>query len=401
MSQLLTTENLIIPSSNLSNKFQSEISLEKISFNFDNEQTKNLFNKIFNLSKIDLNIELTNSNKSLLFSLSVKLNQKEKENQNLNLNQFTLNKTTEENINYFINLHNDYVLFKRTSADFFQIFLNKIQKGRFNLKIKITDLIIEFLNNYFFSKENSQENTQEILKDFMEFDLLFTLDENEINLNIPLKEINLNLINDNSNNLNDFPIVSKYLNNINDKNISIASTPSFLPFFDVDNFTLEISESKKVRKATEKDNDLIYKFIREIADFEKLLHTVSGTAEILYENAFNKKYVEIMIYEIDGKPVSFAMFLHTFSSFTCAPTLYLEDIYVTPEYRHKGIGSDFFKILAKIAVERKCPRMEWVCLLWNKKAIQFYEKFGAVAQDEWVTFRMEEDAIKKLANLNF
>jgi GNAT superfamily N-acetyltransferase len=403
MSQDLTTEKLIItPSSNTLNKnqylhkYQSEISLEKILFDYENEELKNLFNKIFSIIKIDLKIELTNSNKSLLFSLSLKMNQIENEKEKEN--KLILNKTTEENINYYINLHKDYVLFKRTSVDFFQIFLNKIQKGNFNLKIKINDLIIKSLKYYFNLNENLNQSEipyqLENFKNFIEFDLLFNLDENEINLNIPLKEtILLNDLNNNRNN-DDFPIISKYLNYTNNNKDTIT------PFFDVENFCLEISETQKVRKATEKDTDLIYNFIREIADFEELLHTVSGTAEIFHENAFNKKYAEVMIYEIDGKPVSFAMFLHTFSSFTCRPCLYLEDIYVKPEYRHKGIGTDFFKILAKIAIERKCPRFEWVCLLWNKKAIQFYEKLGAVAQDEWVTFRMEDDAIKKLADMD-
>jgi GNAT superfamily N-acetyltransferase len=147
----------------------------------------------------------------------------------------------------------------------------------------------------------------------------------------------------------------------------------------------------KIRFATKEDVFAILNLIKGIAEYEKLLHEVTATEEILYDSLFIKKAAEVLLGEKDGKIIGFALFFHNFSTFTGKRGLYLEDLYVLPEYRHQGYGKQFFSELKKIAKERNCGRMEWICLDWNAPAIKFYTEYlHAVPMDEWTVYRLSE-----------
>jgi GNAT superfamily N-acetyltransferase len=153
----------------------------------------------------------------------------------------------------------------------------------------------------------------------------------------------------------------------------------------------------KIRFAERKDVPLILEFIKELADYEKMLNEVVATEEILMESLFERKMAEVIIGEYKNEPVAFAVFFHNFSTFLGRPGIYLEDIYVKPEMRGLGIGKTIFSFLAKLCVERKCGRLEWFCLDWNQSSIEFYKKMGAVPIDDWTVFRLCDDALDKLA----
>ncbi len=148
------------------------------------------------------------------------------------------------------------------------------------------------------------------------------------------------------------------------------------------------------RKATREDIPLILSFIRELAEYERLSHEVTATEEVLAESLFGKKqYAEVVFALADGIEVGFALWFHNFSTFVGKPGLYLEDLYVRPEYRKKGIGKALMEFCIKTARERDCGRMEWWVLRWNP-AIKFYEQMGAIPMDEWVVYRLTEDKIR-------
>nr|WP_269141921.1 GNAT family N-acetyltransferase [Lientehia hominis] len=149
------------------------------------------------------------------------------------------------------------------------------------------------------------------------------------------------------------------------------------------------------RFAEEKDTPLILYFIKELAVYEKMLEEVVATAETLEEWIFQKKKAEVFFAVADGKEVGFALFFHNFSTFLGKAGLYLEDLFILPEYRGKGYGKAIFRKLAQIAVERGCGRMEWSCLDWNSSSIRFYRSLGAVSMDEWTTYRLAGDALEK------
>jgi GNAT superfamily N-acetyltransferase len=151
----------------------------------------------------------------------------------------------------------------------------------------------------------------------------------------------------------------------------------------------------KIRFATQEDVSAILHLIKSIADYEKLLHEVTATEEILYDSLFVKKAAEVLLGEEDGKIIGFALFFHNFSTFTGKRGLYLEDLYVFPEYRGQGYGKQFFAELMQIARERDCGRMEWICLDWNTPAIRFYkENIGAISLDDWTLYRLSEEQLK-------
>ena len=154
----------------------------------------------------------------------------------------------------------------------------------------------------------------------------------------------------------------------------------------------------ELRFATEADVDLIFDFIRALADYEKMAHEVVADPETLSASLFGeRRYAEVVLAEFQGRPAGFALFFHNFSTFLGKPGLYLEDLFVEPELRGRGIGRELLACLARIAVERGCGRLEWWVLDWNEPAIGFYEKLGARAMDEWTVFRLAGDALSEVA----
>jgi GNAT superfamily N-acetyltransferase len=154
----------------------------------------------------------------------------------------------------------------------------------------------------------------------------------------------------------------------------------------------------KIRPGIKGDLQLILDFIRELAEYEKLSDEVVASPEILCEWLFEKEKAEALIGELDGEPVAFALFFHNFSTFLGRAGIYLEDLFVRPEARGKGIGKAMFRHIAKIAVERGCGRLEWWCLDWNKNSIAFYESFGAEAMSDWTVYRLAGDTLTAFAS---
>ena len=152
-----------------------------------------------------------------------------------------------------------------------------------------------------------------------------------------------------------------------------------------------------IRKAVRKDTALILEFIKGIAKYERMENEVEATVEFLEEQLFDKCRAEVIFAVEEGKEVGFALFFHNFSTFVGRGGLYLEDLYVYPEHRGKGYGKALFMELVKIARERRCGRMEWVCLNWNTPGIEFYRSMGAAPLDEWTTYRLDEKGIERLA----
>jgi GNAT superfamily N-acetyltransferase len=158
--------------------------------------------------------------------------------------------------------------------------------------------------------------------------------------------------------------------------------------------------SIRIRPATESDTAQILAFIRALADYEKLTHEVVATEADIRAGLFGAKPVaECVIAEWEGRPAGFALFFHNFSTFIGKPGIYLEDLFVLPELREKGIGRALLAHLAKLTCERACARLEWAVLDWNAPAIGFYRALGAVPMDEWTVNRMTGDALKRLADL--
>jgi GNAT superfamily N-acetyltransferase len=152
-----------------------------------------------------------------------------------------------------------------------------------------------------------------------------------------------------------------------------------------------------IRFAEEKDAAIIFSMVKELAEYEKLLESLEATEELLKEALFKSGVAETLIGEFDGKPVGYAIFFHNFSSFAGRIGIYIEDLYVKPDMRGKGFGEAMFLFIAKLAVERKCGRLEWSCLDWNAPSIAFYEKMGAVPLDNWTMYRAAGEAVQKLA----
>lgn len=150
------------------------------------------------------------------------------------------------------------------------------------------------------------------------------------------------------------------------------------------------------RYAEKKDAGLILYFIKELAVYEKLLDEVVATEAILEEWIFEKKKAEVILVQADGKEAGYALFFHNFSTFLGRAGIYLEDLYVTPEYRGYGLGKALIKKLGSVAVERGCGRLEWSCLDWNTKSIEFYRSLGAEPMDGWTVYRVTGDTLKEL-----
>lgn len=151
------------------------------------------------------------------------------------------------------------------------------------------------------------------------------------------------------------------------------------------------------RYAEKSDTALILKFIKELAEYEKMLDEVAATEELLEDWLFNKKKAEVIFAEADGEEAGFALFFHNFSTFLGKAGIYLEDLYVKPEYRGYGIGKGLLKKLGAVAMERGCGRLEWWCLDWNKPSIDFYRSMGAEPMEDWTVYRIAGKTLKELA----
>ena len=151
------------------------------------------------------------------------------------------------------------------------------------------------------------------------------------------------------------------------------------------------------RKAGREDVALILEFIRELADYEKMLDEVVATPELLEKWIFDERKAEVIFALEGGKEVGFELFFHNFSTFLGRAGIYLEDLYVRPEFRGKGYGRALLKELARIAVERGCGRLEWWCLDWNQPSIDFYLSLGAEPMKDWTVYRIAGETLQELA----
>lgn len=151
------------------------------------------------------------------------------------------------------------------------------------------------------------------------------------------------------------------------------------------------------RLATPADTAIILKFIKGLAEYEKMSNEVIATEELLNEWIFEKKKAEVIFALENGQEVGFALFFHNFSTFLGRAGIYLEDLFVMPEHRGKGHGKALLKELARITVERGCGRLEWCCLDWNKPSIDFYLSLGATPMSEWTTYRLTGETLIKCA----
>ena len=152
-----------------------------------------------------------------------------------------------------------------------------------------------------------------------------------------------------------------------------------------------------IREAQRADIPLILDFIKKLAEYEKMLDQVVADSGILETWLFDKSIARV-IFVMDGdKEVGFALFFHNFSTFLGRAGIYLEDLYVLPEYRGRGFGKALLKRLAKIAVDMGCGRLEWSCLDWNTPSIEFYRSLGSVSMDDWTVYRLTGKALENMA----
>ena len=151
------------------------------------------------------------------------------------------------------------------------------------------------------------------------------------------------------------------------------------------------------RYAEEKDIPIILKFIKELADYEGMLDRVEANEELLKKWLFEKERAEVIFVLEDGKEVGQALFFHNFSTFQGRAGIYIEDLYVTPDYRGRGYGIGLIKELARITVERGCGRLEWGCFDFNTPSIEFYLGLGAEPVDEWTVYRVSGETLEELS----
>lgn len=157
------------------------------------------------------------------------------------------------------------------------------------------------------------------------------------------------------------------------------------------------TERLSIRFATKADVPQILRFIEGLAEYEQLLHEVVATEELLEEWIFEKEKAEVLIAEWGDAPVGFALFFHNFSTFLGRAGIYLEDLFVEPAYRGRGIGKAILQRLAQITLERECGRLEWWCLDWNQPSIDFYLSIGAREMGEWTPFRLTGTELRDFA----
>lgn len=156
--------------------------------------------------------------------------------------------------------------------------------------------------------------------------------------------------------------------------------------------------SAKFRKAESKDTAKILAFIMELAEYENMTDEVTASEEILNEWLFEKKSAEVLfVLDESNNEIGYVLFFHNFSTFQGKAGLYLEDLYIKPEFRGRGYGKDALRELARIAEERGCGRIEWLCLDWNEPSIKFYLSLGAERLDDWTKYRLSGDNLRRLA----
>ncbi|GHV41217.1 N-acetyltransferase [Spirochaetia bacterium] len=159
----------------------------------------------------------------------------------------------------------------------------------------------------------------------------------------------------------------------------------------------QIDEHTLLRFAAAEDAPLILDLVRELAEYEHLLDQVRATAEDFRKYIFEEKKAEVIIVEYDKQPAGFALFFYNFSTFLGRPGLYLEDLFVKPPFRGKGLGKLLLTFIAHLAAERNCGRLEWACLNWNEPSIAFYKNQGARPLSEWTTYRVTGPELEALA----
>lgn len=157
-----------------------------------------------------------------------------------------------------------------------------------------------------------------------------------------------------------------------------------------------MAEELSFRTADRKDVDIILRFIQGLAEYEHMEDEVAATPELLEEWIFDKRKAEVLFAVVDEKEVGIALFFHNFSTFLGRAGIYLEDLFVLPEYRGRGYGKSLLKKLAEIAVKRGCGRLEWSCLDWNQPSIDFYLSLGAKRMDEWTVYRLTGETLQEL-----
>jgi GNAT superfamily N-acetyltransferase len=155
----------------------------------------------------------------------------------------------------------------------------------------------------------------------------------------------------------------------------------------------------RIVPARESDVPIVYSLIQRLAEYERLSHELEATEDGIREAMFGEwPIIEVLLAYVGPEVAGYALFFHNFSTFAGRRGLYLEDLFVLPEHRGRGIGKRLLSHLAKLAVERRCARMEWAVLDWNESAIRFYKSIGAVPMDEWTTYRITGDALDRLAD---
>lgn len=155
--------------------------------------------------------------------------------------------------------------------------------------------------------------------------------------------------------------------------------------------------SWEIRQAKRGDSDLLFGLIEELAEYEKLSDAVHGDARALAEALFDLKVAEALVAEAEGNAIGYAIFYTTFSTFECKPGLWVEDLFVRPSHRRRGIGRALLGHIAGLARDRDCVRVEWSALDWNEPALRFYEEIGARRMEQWQALRLEGDSLERLA----
>lgn len=154
----------------------------------------------------------------------------------------------------------------------------------------------------------------------------------------------------------------------------------------------------KFRYARKKDIDTVMHFIRELAKHEGLEDILDISEETLTDWLFFRNKAEVLLAEIEEKPIGFCLFFHNFSTFIGHAGIYIEDLFITPEYRGKGYGKKLFRRIAEIALERDCKKLELSCPNWDASGIEFYKRMGIRPLDKWTTYRVSEEELRTLAS---